>query len=155
MKKNFACVGSAPLLWKGMFFLIPLLAVVLLVLGFHMAMRIYLNKKKHRRIFDTTVKIYTLWFLVVLLSLMTYGVVGLDFNFYLLVLFVITLLMLGAFYVGERLSLFRVHHSRWIALTILALIFATFFVICFVRTILESSSSADGRQTSCVNRLVF
>lgn len=158
MKNNFACIGTAPLLWKSMFFLIPLLAVVFAVLVVSIIIHLRLNKKKRKALLDSTLKIRIIWFLVVLLSLLTYGIIGLDFNFYLLVLLVISLLVLAAFYTGEKLRLFRVHYSRWIVFIILAVVFAAFFLICSIKTIRENRQnvlSEDGKQTSCINRSIF
>jgi hypothetical protein len=155
MKKNFACIGSAPLLWKGMFLFVPLLVGVLFFLGFRIVLAMYLNKKKNSKLIDKVSKIRIIWFLVVFLSLVTYGIVGLDFNFYLLVFFVTTLLIIGAFYCGEYFRLFKVHHSRWILMTILSLIFATFFVIYFVKTIRSNNMPLDSEQSNCINRLLF
>src|SRR6266702_2692160 len=105
MTTGSACVGLAPLFWKGMFFIIPFFFVVLAALGIYLVRHVYLNKKAKKKCFDLKTKISLLWFGVDFLSLVVYGIIGLDFTFYLLTLFIISMLILGGFYVGKRFRL--------------------------------------------------
>ena len=154
-KKNLFCGLPAPLLWKGLFYFIPLLTAILFILAAHMIIHMYKNKKQGKNAIDKKLKIVALWFTVVFLSLITYGIVGLDFNYYLLVFFIVMVLVLGAFFLGERFRLFRIHRLAWIAAAIAAVTFAALFAICFVSTVRENAAFANGLQTSCLNRILF
>lgn len=153
--KNVFCAAPAPLLWKGLFYFIPFLTLVLIALAGYMIFKMYKNRKKRKKAIDKTVKIILLWFSVVFLSLVAYGLVGLDFNFYLLVFFIISLLVLGAFFLAEHLKLFQVRRSIWIIFTILALLFAAFFIVCFIGDIRDDVEFANGSKVNCLDRSLF
>jgi len=155
MKKNIYCATPAPLLWKGLFFFIPLLTFVLIALAARILMGIYKNKKEKKKIFDKKIKTNLLYFSVVFLSLITYGIVGLDFNFYILLFFLIPLFILGAFFLGEHFKLLKIRRELWIGVTAIALLFALFFVVCFVSSIRESKHVQNDPNMTCLNRIIF
>jgi len=155
IKNNFFCAAPAPLLWKGLFFLIPLLSFVLIILAARILIGAYGNKKAKKKIFDKKIKITLLYFSVIFLSLITYGIVGLDFNFYLLLFFLISLFILGAFFLGEHFKLLKIRRELWIGATAIALLFALFFVVCFVSSIRESKHVQNDPNMTCLNRIIF
>ncbi len=149
------CAAPAPLLWKGLFYFIPLLAIALIGIAIHIAIAAYKKRKAGKKILDKKMKTSLVYFSVIFLSLMTYGIVGLDFNFYLLVFFMLALYVVGAFFAGEYFKLFKVRREFWVAFAAAALIFATFFLVCFVSSVRENEAFKKGTQVDCLNRMLF
>lgn len=154
-KDGLFCAAPAPLLWKGMFFFIPMLAVAVIALGIYAIMAMHKNKKSGKKILDKKIKTILIYFSVAFLSLMTYGIIGLDFNFYLLVFFMLSLYVIGAFFVGEHFKLFKVRQSAWIALTAAALIFGVMFIVCFLTYVSERKHVGNEPDMKCLNRDLF
>ena len=155
MNEIQSCFGPGPLLWKGLFYFIPILTVVLFYLALRISVRICSNKKRSRKIIDKFVKIHSLWFGVVFLSLISYGIIGLDYNYYLLEFFIVTLLTLGGFYIGERHRLFKISHAVWIASLMASLLFALIFSISFVSAVGAYEINNDKVQSQCSQRIWF
>lgn len=149
------CAAPAPLLWKGLFLLIPILTLVLIGISFSMARGIYKNRKHRKEIWDKENKKKLLYFSVLSLSLLTYGVVGLNFDFYLLVFFMVSLWILSGFFMGEHLKLFRLRKEWWMLMTVLTLLFATLFAFCYVEEVRGSISNQKSPQASCPSRILF
>lgn len=154
LKRSF-CAAPAPLLWKGLFFIIPLLILALLFFAIKILMGILKNKKEGKKVLDEKIKMQLLYISVVFLSLITYGLLGLDFNFYLLLFFFISIYTLGAFSLGEHFKLVVIRRELWIGVTAIAIFFGLFFVVCFFNSIRESKHVGNEPDMVCLNRFVL
>lgn len=155
MDKKVFCLGPAPLLWKGLFLLVPLLVLVFLVLVFYICIRVWRNRKKKQQIIDCRLKIYLLWLAIVFLSLIAYGIIGPDFQLYTLVFFIFFFLVLIGFYLGERWKLYMIRDSRWIIVTALIVIFGIFFLINWVERVGQAKMGNSATQSLCKNGQIF
>lgn len=151
-EKNF-CVTSLPLLLKSLFVIVPILIVALIALAANIVWSMQINKKKRKRILDKGIKVKIINFLVVFFSLMAYGIIGLDYNYYLLVFFIVSLLLLGAYFILEHLKLVKIKKDIWIWTTVVTVLFAILFVYCQFEG--GSYSKSGGLQSSCPSRLIF
>lgn len=152
--KSF-CAAPAPLLWKGLFFIIPLLTLGLFILIARVLFGIYKNKRDGKKLLNKKIKIQLLYLLVIFLSLVTYGLIGLDFNYYLLLFFLISFFVLGAFFLGEHFKLVKIRRELWIGVTAAAIFFALWFVVCFISSIRESKHIGNEPNMSCLNRAIL
>lgn len=153
--KGSFCAAPAPFLWNSLFLIIPLLTLFLVGLSFSLLLDVYKNKKKGVSILDKKVKNKFIFLFVVAFSLLTYGLVGLSFNYYLLVYFFICIWILLGFFVGEHLKIFKIKREFWIGMTLVATIFAIAFGVCYMQGVREKIAQTNGVQLNCFNRSLF
>lgn len=155
--KSYWCIAPTPLLLKSLYFIIPLLVIVLVFLGVKIIRMVYLKDKSRKTSFDKKIKEKSVYFLVVFLSLFSYGIIGLDQNFYLLVFFIISLLFIGGFFFLEYFNIAKVEKEKWIWATALAVAFAGLFVYCQIMETVEYRKMKNSAeyQLYCPYRKLF
>lgn len=149
------CVGPTPILWKSLFFIIPIMTAVLIALSLFILVEIYRNKNKKGKILTKDLKKQFLYLIVLALSLLTYGLVGLSFEFYLLVFFFICVWILFGFFIGEHWKLIKVGCSAWFAVAAVAMVFALLFGICYLGSVKERIETRREVRLTCHGNPVF
>ncbi|EKE25634.1 MAG: hypothetical protein ACD_5C00090G0003 [uncultured bacterium] len=149
------CVGPAPFLWKSLFLIVPIMTAISIALSLFILVGIYKNKNSKKKIWDNDIKKKFLYLTVLALSLLTYGLVGLSFEFYLLVFFFICIWILLGFFVGEYLKLMKIKCGTWFLVAAIAMIFALLFGICYLGGIKGRIETKKEVRASCHDSSVF
>lgn len=152
--QNF-CAAPAPLLWKSLFLIVPLLILILIFLAVSIVWTMIGNKKSRKKIMDKKIKIKLIHFLVVFFSLIAYGIIGLDYSVYPLVFFIIAMLIIGSYYLVEYFKLMKIKREAWIWTTMAGLIFAVLFIVCYSSPIHHNFTAGEDFQGECPSRIFF
>lgn len=148
------CVGSTPFLWKSLFFIVPVMTVILIALSLFILFDIYKNKNK-KKVLSKEIKRKLLYLMILTLSLLTYGLVGLSFEFYLLVFFFVCIWILLGFFLGEHFKLIKIGCGAWFMVAAVAMIFALLFGICYLGSVRERIETKEEVKMNCHGNPVF
>ncbi|HEX8974129.1 MAG TPA: hypothetical protein VF817_01410 [Patescibacteria group bacterium] len=129
--------------------------IFLLVMAAYALVRVRRNKSEGKKIWDNRLKAYVVWMIFAAISLLSYGIIGLDFDLYLGEFLIMVLLVLAAFYAGLKFRIFAVWRSLWIGFSVAAVIFAILFSIRLVDFFHMNAAYANDGSIICSARTFF
>jgi hypothetical protein len=144
-----------PILWKAVFLLVPSLVIIGIGLFVLMAICVWYGLKKRQRIFNARMKAYLLWSLLVFVSLMVYGAIGLNLELYLVEYVVVAVLSLVALFVAERKAWFFVSNKIWWIVFSLAVVFVLMFSYRWGIGVFNGKRNLNDPSVQCSYYLVF